>query len=195
MKKRVILHSEKKLLDDYFQVDEAWLSYEKFDGSMSRLIRRLNFLRPDAAACLLYRSSDSSILLVNQFRYPAFTKHKGWLYEIPAGIVEPREKPQETVCREVFEETGYAIANPEFLFYFFTSPGISSERCYLFSMPIEEDLKKEEGGGCSQENEDIKTEWVSIEKIESMIQNQEIVDAKTILSIQWFLLNRSFRRT
>jgi len=188
MNHKVILHSVHPLLDDYFRVDEAKLSYEKFDGSMTSVIRRLNFNRPDTAACLLYHTKESSILLVKQFRYPAYTKQEGWLFEIPAGVVDKGEKPEDTVCREVFEETGFSIIKPNLICCFFPSPGISSERCFLFSARTEEDTNKSEIGGLPEEQEDIKKEWIHHNNLSSMLSNQEIVDAKTIVAIQWFLL-------
>jgi len=50
MPKRVNVERRKLILDDFFKVEEVYLSYERFDGSMSPLVRRLNFERGDSVA-------------------------------------------------------------------------------------------------------------------------------------------------
>ena len=73
MPKRVIIKKEKKrILDDFFKVEEVHLSFEKFDGSMSPVVRRLNFERGDSVAALLYQKESDAVFLVNQFKYPAY---------------------------------------------------------------------------------------------------------------------------
>ena len=47
MKRKVEIISRKRVLDDFFKVDEAYLRFERFDGTMSEVVRRLNFERGD----------------------------------------------------------------------------------------------------------------------------------------------------
>ena len=54
---------KKRILDDFFKVQEVHLRYERFDGTMSRSIRRLNFERGDSVAALIYNRATQRILL------------------------------------------------------------------------------------------------------------------------------------
>jgi nudix-type nucleoside diphosphatase (YffH/AdpP family) len=191
-KKQVIIKKENSLLDDYFKVDEAYLQFQKFDGTMSKEIRRLNFKRQDVSCALLYDRKSDSVLLINQFRYPSFTKGEDYLLEIPAGIIEINEDPVETVIREILEETGYEIQYPILIYRFFTSPGISSERCSLFYSEIIRNEKNHQGGGLSSENEDIQIIWLPKDQIIPSLKNGKILDAKTFIALQWFLLDQGF---
>ena len=73
-------------------------------------------------------TEDGKIILVKQFR-KAVEKP---LLEIPAGKIEINEEPKETALRELFEETGYYSNNMEYIIEFYTSPGFSNEKIYLF---------------------------------------------------------------
>lgn len=72
MPQRVKVERRRLILDDFFKVEEVYLSYEKFDGSMSPLVRRLNFERGDSVAAILHHKERNSVLLVNQFKYPSY---------------------------------------------------------------------------------------------------------------------------
>ena len=188
-KKKVVIKKENSLLDDYFKVDEAFLTFQKNDGTLSKEIRRLNFKREDSSCALLFNKETDSLLLVNQFRYPSFTKGEGFLSEVPAGIVEKKENPEETIIREIIEETGYKIENPTLLYCFFPSPGISSERCFLYYAEVINKDKKQLGGGLVSENEDIQTIWIPKNQVREVLKKGDIKDAKTIIALQWFLLS------
>ena len=81
MPSRVDIKKKRRVLDDFFKVEEAHLSFEKFDGTMSPVVRRLNFERGDSVAALLHHTGRDTALLVNQFRYPSYEKGPGWITE------------------------------------------------------------------------------------------------------------------
>ena len=97
---KVKILEKQRLLDDFFQVDAARLQFEKFDGTWSEPVRRLNLDRGEAVAVLVYLRDRDCFVLVRQFRYALF--HKGeeaWLEEIVAGVLDD-ESPQECARRE-----------------------------------------------------------------------------------------------
>ena len=92
--RKMEIKEKKYILDDFFRVEEAYLCFERFDGKMSPVVRRLNFDRGDSVAIIIFNPKTSRILLVNQFKYPAYEKGTGWITETVAGIVEKNESPE-----------------------------------------------------------------------------------------------------
>lgn len=77
----------------------------------------------------IYSLMDGKIVLVRQYRYPV----GGYVYEFPAGLVEPGENVQEAAVREMYEETGLTLEliPSEFGRPFFTTDGMTDESCCL----------------------------------------------------------------
>src|SRR5437867_13108850 len=104
---KVEVISRRRLLDDFFKVDEARLRFERYDGTMSEVVRRLNFERGDSVAALLVDPRAQTVYLTEQFKYPAYEKAGGWLIDVVAGMFGPDESPEEAVRREILEESGF----------------------------------------------------------------------------------------
>lgn len=119
-------------------------------------------------------TEDGKIILVKQFR-KAVEKP---LLEIPAGKIEINEEPKETALRELFEETGFYSNNMEYVIEFYTSPGFSNEKIYLF---LATELEKREAE--PSDDEFIETEMFDIKDLVEMVNKGEINDSKTIIGI------------
>jgi nudix-type nucleoside diphosphatase (YffH/AdpP family) len=184
--KRIVIYGKRRVFDGFFKIDEAELSYERFDGEMSLTVKRLCFQRGDSVAAILFDAERRKLLLVKQFRYPTYEKGPGWIMEIVAGILEPGETPEAAVRRETLEETGYEIALLEPIATFYVSPGGSSERILLYYAEVLNAGKVGVGGGVARENEDLKTVEYSPEELDHALASGEIQDAKTIIGIQWW---------
>ncbi|NLL82411.1 MAG: NUDIX hydrolase [Tissierellia bacterium] len=119
-------------------------------------------------------TNDNDLILVNQYR-KSIDKN---IIEIPAGKLEVNEEPRETAIRELKEETGYEANNFEYLFEFYTSPGYTNEKVYLFLATdlVEGEQKLDEGEYC----EVVK---YNIDELINMIHIGKIVDSKTIIGI------------
>jgi len=72
--RQVQVASKRRIFDDFFKIEEAFLKYERFDGRMSKTIRRLNFERGDSVAAIIFNRETRRVILVNQFRYPTLEK-------------------------------------------------------------------------------------------------------------------------
>lgn len=193
MSQKVEIISQEAIFKKYiFQIDEVHLKHERYDGKMSSEITRLNFNRGDSVGMLIHHVEDDTVLLIEQFRYPSYTKGHGWLIELPAGIVDDGESPQASAEREIQEEVGYIVQHIEPIRTFFVSPGGTSERIHLFYSKVKTSDKSLPGGGLTGENEDIKSLHLPVDKAIEMMQSGEIVDAKTIIALQWLqmTLNR-----
>ena len=181
------IKNERVVFDDHYKMVKANVTYDTFQGSKIET-ERLAFERGNSVAIILFEKDTKSILLTNQFRYPSCKNNDGWLLEIPAGSIEENEKPEDCVQREVLEELGYKLTETTFLNTFYTSPGASTERIFLYYSEVSEKDKIEKGGGNSEENEDIQLVKIPIAEIISKIS--EMKDAKTILAMQWYLLHK-----
>lgn len=186
--RKVVIDQTSRVLDDFFKVEEVYLRYERFDGTMSPVVRLLSFERGDSVAALIFKPVTRRIVLVNQFKYPTYRKGPGWITETMAGMIDKNETPESAVRREIFEETGYNPISLERISTFYLSPGGSSERIILYYAEVD-DKKITEGGGLPAENEDILNVELSLEDALGQIDSGEIADAKTIIAILW-LRNR-----
>ncbi|MBL8351068.1 MAG: NUDIX hydrolase [Burkholderiaceae bacterium] len=187
--KKVILHSKRRVFDGFFKIDEAELSYERFDGRMSPPLRRLCFERGDAVAAIVWHRDRQRVLLVEQFKYPAWEKGPGWIVETMAGMIDAGESPEAALRRELREEMGYDAEAVEPIANFYVSPGGSSERIFLFYAEVTEAGRNGRGGGVEAEGEDIETVAMPIAQLAELLCSGGLHDAKTIIGVQW-LLNR-----
>ncbi len=126
-------------------------------------------------AVVIVAIKDNEVLVERQYR-PIIGR---WIYELPAGTIEEGEDPSRTAERELLEETGYRANKIEYLGWFYTSPGTSTEVIHVFlarnlvrvNMPMQES------------DELIEIEWISLDDIWKFISKGAIVDAKTIAAL------------
>lgn len=179
--------NERVVFDDHYKMIKATVRYDTFRGQ-TMATERLAFERGNSVAILLVEKESQSILLTNQFRYPTCKNLDGWLLEIPAGSIEADEDPDNCIKREVMEELGYKLTTTKLISTFYTSPGASTERIFLYYSEVSERDKIGEGGGNPKENEDIQLVKIPIRELSRKMAH--LKDAKTILALQWYLLQK-----
>lgn len=185
----VEVHVRKTVYQGYFRIDEYRLRHRSHDGGVSDELRREVFERGHIAAVLPVDPERDTVVLIEQFRPGAFAAGwQPWVVECVAGIVEPGESTADVVVREAVEETGCQVTDLVCVSRFLSSPGASSETVELFCGRTNSDNA---GGvyGLREEGEDIKAFVVSIEHALGMLKRGEIVNAKTIVALQWLALN------
>ena len=128
----------------------------------------------NGGAVLAAVTEDHKMIMVKQYRKPA----NRVMLEVPAGKIDPGEKPEVTAARELKEETGYTAKNIKYMTCFYPSVGYSEEKLYLYLCT---DLIP--GETCFDENEAIEIEEIEIEKLCMMIAEGKINDGKTIVAI------------
>ena len=114
---------------------------------------------------------EGNVHLVRQYRYAA----KQMLLELPAGLVEEGENPDDCAQRELAEEIGYASRNLRILGGFWSSPGFCTEFMYAY---LAKDLVPRRLQ--ADDDEDIQIEKVPLSRIPQLIRLGEIQDAKSI---------------
>ena len=181
---KVELQEEQTAYDDFFKITAGRFKFEKFNGEMSKEVRRLCLDRGDAVAVVLFNRQSNKLVMIEQFRYPvyrALQRKNGWLCELIAGVVEAGEKPEEVASREAMEETGYQIKNVKLLARIFPSPGGMSERVYIFYAEVAG--RENAGGGLASEDEDIRVMELPVGKVYAMLRRGELEDAKTVIGL------------
>jgi len=129
------------------------------------------------SAVMMPLDEKRRILLVRQFRLPA----RQFLWELPAGSVDPGEKPLQTARRELVEETGYRAKKWIKLAEFYPSPGFLSEKMTIY---LATGLTA--GQAKPMEDERIETRWFTRKEIDAMIRSGKILDAKTNIGfLRW----------
>jgi ADP-ribose pyrophosphatase len=171
-----IISSVEKLKNKLFTVsDDHALDPSGFE------IKR--FIVHHRGSAVMMAVDRKRILLVRQYRLPA----ERFLWELPAGSIDPGEKPLQTAKRELKEETGYHAKKWKKLISFFPSPGFLTEK-----MTIYQATGLTAGEATPMGDERIETRWFKAKEIEAAIEAGEILDAKTMLG--YFFWKRSKRK-
>ena len=129
-------------------------------------------VRHAGSAVMMAVDEKKRILLVRQYRLPA----EKYLWELPAGKLDPGEKPLEAAKRELAEETGYKAKTWKKLASFFVSPGYVQERMTIF---LATDLTA--GDATPMDDERIEARWFTRKEVREMIDTGKMEDAKTII--------------
>jgi len=187
---RVEVKERHREYDGIFKLDRTVLRYEKFEGCLSEEVTRLVFERGDSAAVLLYDPDRDSVMLVKQFRYPAYVREEdnGWLLETVAGIVDRDRTPDEVARAELTEEAGYTVGELEHIATFYPSPGACSERVHLYLGHVSVASQVGPGGGRLGESEDIQVREMPLDEALRLVGQGAIRDGKTIIALQHLAL-------
>jgi ADP-ribose pyrophosphatase len=120
-------------------------------------------------------TADPRVLLIRQFRHAA----DDYIWEVPAGRLDPGESPEVCAHRELAEETGMRAARMEPLTMIYTTPGFTDERIHLF---LAQDLREE---AHAREHDEVIAEIARppLREALGMIRRGEIVDSKTICGL------------
>jgi ADP-ribose pyrophosphatase len=132
-------------------------------------------IRHPGSAAIVPVLQDGSVVLIHQFRYGV----KDFLWEIPAGTMDPGEDPLACAKRELQEESGYAAHRLEKLGELWVAPGYSSERIHLF---LATHLTLMESH--PDEDECLTVHTFPFSRALEMVERDEIREAMTIVALQ-----------
>ena len=177
------------LSDNWYTLNKYTFEYLKPDGSWESQQREA-YDRGNGAAILLYNTKKGTVVLTRQFRMPTYVNGNddGMMIEVCAGLLDG-DNPADCVRKETEEETGYKISNVKKVMQPYMSPGSVTEILYLFVGEYDDSMKVSEGGGAEDETENIEVLELGFEAALEMISTGEIIDAKTIMLLQYAKLN------
>lgn len=184
---RIRVKSVRPLSSGHFKLNTVTFDWRRDDGQWQSQCREV-LDRGDAAALLPYNLARQTIVLVKQFRYPAYANnYDDLLIEAAAGLLD-NASPEERIRAEAEEETGYRLHDVRKIFEAFMSPGALTEKIHFFVAEYEPAMRISAGGGLADEGEEIEVLELSIDEALAMIAEGRIVDAKTIMLLQYAAL-------
>lgn len=135
----------------------------------------LEILRHPGASAVVPLKEDGRVVLIRQLRHAA----GGFIYEIPAGKLDPQEDPRVCAARELEEEVGYCAGHLELLTSIWTAPGFTDEVIHIYL-----GTHLEVGKQNLDQDEVLEiVEW-PLEVAMAKILDGTIRDAKTIIGLQ-----------
>ena len=185
---RVRIKDVRVLSDNWTPLKQTTFEYRRNDGEWQTQ-KRETYERDNAAAVLPYNLARRTVILVKQFRLPAFIRgYDDLLIEAAAGVLDDAS-PEARIRAEAEEETGYRLHHVQKVFEAFMSPGAVTEKLHFFVAEYEPEMRVSDGGGLEHEGEDIEVLELSIDEALAMIADGRIIDAKAIMLLQYAALH------
>ena len=185
---RVRVQDVKILSNNHYVLKSTTFEFRRANGEWQTQ-RRETYDRGNGATLLPYNLAKRTVVLVKQFRYPAYVNgYDDLMIEAAAGLLDD-ESPENRIRAEAEEETGYRLGEIRKVFEAFMSPGSVTEKLHFFVAAYDPSMRVSDGGGNADEGEDIEVLELPIEPALAMIADGRIVDAKTIMLLQYAALN------
>ncbi len=165
---------EEKTLNSQVVFDGRVMTVIKDDIELCNGDKSIREVVVHPGGVVIAAANNDGILFTKQYRYPL----KSTNIELPAGRLETGEDPLFAAKRELEEETGYRAKSWKSLGYINTTPGICTEKLYLFSANDLEYI-----GEHPDEGEFLKCFQIPLSEAFAKIQSGEINDSKTICAL------------
>jgi nudix-type nucleoside diphosphatase (YffH/AdpP family) len=185
---RIRVKNVRLLSDNHYTLKTTTLEWRRADGEWQTQHRE-TYDRGNGAALLPYNLARRTVMLVKQFRYPAYVNGcDDLMIEAAAGLLD-NESPEKRIRAEAEEEIGYRLRDIKRVFEAYMSPGSVTEKLHFFVGEYQPDMKVGDGGGNADEGEDIEVLELGIDEALAMITEGRIMDAKTIMLLQYAAMN------
>ncbi|KTD17845.1 NUDIX domain-containing protein [Legionella jordanis] len=185
--------SKEKKYEGYLQIYQYDLTVPSFDHEKEHFCIKGREVvhNADSVLVLIYVPDMDSFLFCQEFRLGVFfneAQHDPFILEFVSGTIDKHSNPEKTAIKEVHEETGLKIDALEQIALVYKSPGISTEKCYLFYS----EFKGQPLTGLHglDGEEEIMTTCISRSRVYQLMDEMKIVDATTLLALNWFRCNK-----
>lgn len=140
---------------------------------------KMECVRHRGSVVLLPMTAPDRILLVRQYRYVV----NQWLWELPAGTLEPNETPEAAALRECHEEVGKIAGRARKLGSFLPSPGFCDEEMNFYMLTDLRDRLPGEAAPHQDPDEILNVKEFSVSDVREMVRMGEIADMKTVVGM------------
>lgn len=137
----------------------------------------MEVVRHPASVILIPIDSEGRVILVKQYRYAV----DRWLWELPAGSVDPGETPEAAAARECAEEIGFKPSTLQRLGSLYPSPGYCDELMIFFRLADLRVLDSNDPVTHTDPDEDFEVRHFPLDELRALIEQGEIQDMKTIV--------------
>lgn len=141
----------------------------------------------DSVLVLIYAPKIDSLVMCREFRPGVFfnigQEEDPFILECVSGTIDSDKKPDETAKIEVHEETGLTVDTVELIATAYKSPGILTEKMYIYYTEVS---GVPESGLHGVGDEEIMTHIISRETIYQLMDEMKIIDAATLIALNWF---------
>src|SRR5688500_18630829 len=134
----------------------------------------LEIVQHPGGAAVVAIDAEDRVCVLRQYRHAA----GGYIFELPAGKLEPDEPPETTARRELIEEAAVSAAQWDFLGAYFSSPGVFTEVIHLYLATQLSPAK-----AAPADDEVFQIEWWPLDQALARAATGELTDAKTIIGI------------
>jgi nudix-type nucleoside diphosphatase (YffH/AdpP family) len=185
---RLRVQNVRLLSDHHYVLKTTTFEWRRANGEWQTQ-QRETYDRGNGATLLPYNLAQRSVVLVRQFRYPAYVNGcDDLLIEAAAGLLD-EATPEVRIRAEAEEETGYRLGDIRKVFEAFMSPGSLTEKLHFFVAEYQPAMRVGSGGGIADEGEDMEVLELPIDLALAMIGDGRIIDAKTIMLLQYAALH------
>jgi ADP-ribose pyrophosphatase len=195
-----IIESQQRVWDGRFPLDVVRFRHRRFDGRLSETRTWELWRRGRAAAVLPYDPDSDQVVLIEQYRLPALAAGVDpVLVELPAGLCDAGESPEQTARREMLEEMALPVTTLHPIGEFLLTPGGADELCALYLGRVVAPPADADGiaghAGMADENEDIRTRlWPASHAIEAVL-NGRFTNVVTTAGLLWLAARHDAMRT
>lgn len=181
MTTRVKIEKVEPLSHNWVKLDRYTIRYTRQDGTEDILVREVHD-HGHGATVLPYDAARGTVLLVRQFRLPAYVTDggDGFIIETCAGLLDG-DDPAVCARREAEEELGFRLSNLRHMITSYATPGCVTERIALFLADYDHDARINGGGGHAHEGEDIEVLELPFAEMRRMVMDGRITDSKTVM--------------
>src|SRR5471032_713499 len=191
---RIRVKSVCVLSDNWYVLKTTTFEWRRGNGEWQTQHRE-TYDRGNGATLLPYNLAQRSVVLVRQFRYPAYVNGcDDLLIEAAAGLLD-NASPEVRIRSEAEEETGYRLGDIRKIFEAYMSPGSVTEKLHFFVAEYDASTRVGHGGGVEAEGEDLEVIELTLDDALDAVRRGEIVDAKTIMLLQFAALNPVLERS
>jgi ADP-ribose pyrophosphatase len=191
----VCIESNERVWNGRYPLDVVRFRHRRFDGTTSAVRTWELWRRGPAAAMLPYDPQRDAVVLIEQFRLPALAAGLDpVLIEVPAGLCDGTESAEQTIRRELREETGLCPDRIELIGQFLLTAGGSDELCSLFAGRVRTPPAGPDGllgqAGLATEHEDIRIRlWPATEAIKAALAGR-VPNSVAAIALLWLNAQR-----